>query len=275
MIRKCLLLVLAVAFVGIGGVAESGIFARKSGFRVVTLRELVEAPQSYVGVAVNFRVRYRQPEHEYRMFHTSFTPSTHSVFSFWPEDARLWNARGRAKAIPSVFVSKDSPYLAIVRKLSKYQLVTISGTVKSVSKGLPCIEISSVSPGAAPLIDDVTVRAFEFAVNSVETNPRFALDQLTKILCGEDIEYLRTTPEDEAGPRLHFGFGMWLRNNWIHRAGSRLARWFNEQGIFHADDMSAIIITSTSRTLHDEPVKLDEQIAYYQTYWVGQDIGEK
>jgi hypothetical protein len=38
-------------------------------------------------------------------------------------------------------------------------------------------------------------------------------------------------------------------------------------GIFHPDDMSGIILDSFWRHLHSQPIKLEEQTAYYQEYW--------
>jgi len=73
--------------------------------------------------------------------------------------------------------------------------------------------------------------------------------------------------EEEFISRAHFGFGLWMRNNWGLWAGSRLAVYFNGIGIFHPDDMSAIILTSYYRKLKGENIRLDEQVKYYQNYW--------
>lgn len=66
----------------------------------------------------------------------------------------------------------------------------------------------------------------------------------------------------------HFGLGMWIRNNWGLWGGERLAAWFNDRGITHPDDMSGIILVSYRRHLKGEPLKLDEQIAFYIKYWL-------
>ncbi|UCF81461.1 MAG: tetratricopeptide repeat protein [Acidobacteriota bacterium] len=65
----------------------------------------------------------------------------------------------------------------------------------------------------------------------------------------------------------HFGLGMWMRNNWGLWAGDRLAQHFNEMGIFHPDDMSAIILDAFQAHLKGEDFDLQEQIKYYQQYW--------
>jgi hypothetical protein len=73
--------------------------------------------------------------------------------------------------------------------------------------------------------------------------------------------------EKEFAGKVHLGFGMWMRNNWRLWGGSRLSKYFNDLGIHHPDDMSAIILDSYHRNLNNKEIKLQEQIKYYQDYW--------
>lgn len=72
--------------------------------------------------------------------------------------------------------------------------------------------------------------------------------------------------EDEMS-RYHLNLGLWIRNNWVHPRGSPLALHFNDIGIYHPDDMSGIILTSFWRHLHAQPLRVKEQVKYYQEYW--------
>ena len=81
---------------------------------------------------------------------------------------------------------------------------------------------------------------------------------------------MRVGTEDDM-TQYHMGLGMWMRNNWGLWGGSRLAAWFNAQGINHPDDMSGIILDSFWRYLNGKPIKLDEQVKYYQGYWKKQE----
>lgn len=83
-----------------------------------------------------------------------------------------------------------------------------------------------------------------------------------------------TTDPDQRTPRqrgmmmnLHFGLGMWIRNNWGLWGGSELSEWFRSQGIGHPDDMSGIIFDSYIAHLKGEEYPLKETIAEYQLYW--------
>lgn len=88
------------------------------------------------------------------------------------------------------------------------------------------------------------------------------LDKLVKPADKEKIRKSDTSPTD-----LHRGLGMSLRNTWGLWADSRLAKHFNGLGIFHPDDMSAIIIESYARRLRGKPLGLEGQVAFYQRYW--------
>ena len=86
---------------------------------------------------------------------------------------------------------------------------------------------------------------------------------LDALLSPEDIQTMKTGSEDDM-IQYHFGLGMWIRNNWGLWGGSRLAKWFNNIGINHPDDMSGIILHSYWRYLNSRPIELDEQVSDYQ-----------
>lgn len=67
--------------------------------------------------------------------------------------------------------------------------------------------------------------------------------------------------------RNHFGFGLWMRNNWQLWGGSRLSKYFKELGIYHPDDMSGIILDSYHSYLTEEELNLEQQVKYYEAYW--------
>ena len=90
--------------------------------------------------------------------------------------------------------------------------------------------------------------------------------QLEKILKPKDLDQIKSGTEKDM-IKYHFGLGMWLRNNWGLWAGSRLAKWFNEQGIFHPDDMSGVILDSFWRHLNKKPIDLEGQVKHYQEFW--------
>jgi hypothetical protein len=91
-------------------------------------------------------------------------------------------------------------------------------------------------------------------------------EDLTKCLIEEDYLAFKSGTEKQMEGQHHF-LGRHLRNDWKLWGESRLAKWFDDKGIHHADDMSGIILTSYWRHLNDKPIELDEQIKYYQDFW--------
>ncbi len=76
-------------------------------------------------------------------------------------------------------------------------------------------------------------------------------------------------PEDVATGRLHFGLGMWMRNNWRLWGRGKLKRYFLERGVLHPEDMSGIILTSYHRYLNNQAIGFDKQAESYRTFYQG------
>jgi hypothetical protein len=90
--------------------------------------------------------------------------------------------------------------------------------------------------------------------------------ELDKMLHPSFINQFKTSEAKET-IKYHHTLGMWIRNNWGLWKGDTLARWFNNKGIFHPDDMSGIILDSYWRSLNKRPIDLENQIIYYKDYW--------
>lgn len=89
--------------------------------------------------------------------------------------------------------------------------------------------------------------------------------ELDRLLRPDDIEKIKKG--EIKAIEMHMGLGMGLRNQWGLWGGSHLAKYFNQMGIFHPDDMSGIILESYVRRLQKLPIRLEEQIAEYKKYW--------
>jgi len=132
----------------------------------------------------------------------------------------------------------------------------------------------------------------QFAFGQKSSKENFAADSLSGVYIPKDLEdcfkkidsfwsdstkfKVKNWTEDEFSSNAHFGFGMWMRNNWQLWGGSRLSKYFNGKGIYHPDDMSGIILDSYHRYLTGKDINLQDQINYYQTYWkVNKDPSEE
>jgi hypothetical protein len=78
-------------------------------------------------------------------------------------------------------------------------------------------------------------------------------------------EWLRT--EDDRCLYVCHGFGTWLRNTLQLWFDGPPVKWFNKHGIYHADDMSSIILQSTHRRHNKRAIDFEGQIKVYRDYW--------
>jgi hypothetical protein len=91
--------------------------------------------------------------------------------------------------------------------------------------------------------------------------------QIDKLWSDSIKNIVKAQTEEEFSSSMHMGFGLWIRNTWGLWGNSRLAKYFNSKGIFHADDMSGIILDSYHRYLTGKEIDLDKQIKFYQNAW--------
>lgn len=84
----------------------------------------------------------------------------------------------------------------------------------------------------------------------------------------EDLEWFKASQEDEAVSGFHSGLGRILRNEWgLWSKDSELYTVLNDMGLWHADDMYGLIMTSYYRKLHGKELNLKEQIQQFINYW--------
>lgn len=98
----------------------------------------------------------------------------------------------------------------------------------------------------------------------VPTNLEDILDYLDKSVSKEDkAEFLKS----KLGS-FHNSIGRAMRNDWgLWDQNSEISQWFLSIGIWHADDMSGIILDSFRRRLIGLDIELNYQVENYKFYW--------
>lgn len=94
------------------------------------------------------------------------------------------------------------------------------------------------------------------------------LDEFFNATPQEDRDWFKNSLEDEATGGVHHTLGRWIRNNWgLWKKDTELYKVFKNMDIWHADDMSDIILTSYHRKINGKDINIKEQVAYYLEYW--------
>jgi len=78
-----------------------------------------------------------------------------------------------------------------------------------------------------------------------------AVDIIRATFPEEELQAWADQPENAAADQAHFALGAWIRNNWVHGAGSPLAIHIKEITRYvHSDDISDVVIKALWRVLN-------------------------
>lgn len=101
-------------------------------------------------------------------------------------------------------------------------------------------------------------------MNKIPTNLEEAITALDAML----KDYEREMILSDQGAQLHHNLGQYLRNTWqLWQEGTPLNAWFKENGIHHADDMTAVLFRATRRRLLKYPYNIKTDAEHYKLYW--------
>ena len=128
------------------------------------------------------------------------------------------------------------------------------------------VAVVIVACASAPAPESSPVCGARRPANYVPIDLEDSLLQLACTLDSDVVDEMREGSEKNM-VLYHHGLGTGLRNGWGLWKGSRLSKYFNEIGLVHPDDMSGVILTSFWRRLHGQPLRVEEQVRYYQAYW--------
>lgn len=102
---------------------------------------------------------------------------------------------------------------------------------------------------------------------------RDCFEALDIIFSPEDQERLQEMTEKEFLGTTHHFLGRHIRNEWGLWSGENaLFNYFKELGLFHADDMSGIILTSYWRLKHNQPLEVQAQVDFYKKFWAEHQV---
>lgn len=154
----------------LGGLLLSGPVARADGerdladwpfedlgdlyadYRPVSLRTLLERPESFRGLHVSFECRFGRPESVSMPFFTRFRAEEFFAMSIYPLDARLWTEEGYAGSSPIAFANKEEKRVTTrLMRLQRFERFRIFGQVQDLFAGLPWIEIQDVRQVDEPI----------------------------------------------------------------------------------------------------------------------------
>ncbi|NUM34192.1 MAG: hypothetical protein HUU50_06595 [Candidatus Brocadiae bacterium] len=130
-----------------------GIFAdwtdRFAIAREVSLSELLEKPEAWLGVPVRIPIRFFEPSDVYVPYRTRFSPDSFWNFSAWDIQSHIWDPTGFEKTYPYFYVEKDNPEFKFFQKLETFKTICILAQIEGIFAGKPFIRVvwASAMPG--------------------------------------------------------------------------------------------------------------------------------
>lgn len=138
-------------------------------FRPVPLTDIVRNPQE--GAPVEFSAMLnRRDENVWQPYYTPFRPGDYKSFSVWPDDAAVWDPRGRGRSIPTLYLSVDSPEIADLYTVERYSPVRIRGVVRSSFDSRPWIQVHYVDQVGSPWFSDESLGHLIRGLDEGQTN---------------------------------------------------------------------------------------------------------
>ena len=110
--------------------------------------------------------------------------------------------------------------------------------------------------------------------NPIPNNLEECFEILKEELSEKDLTILKISSDKELS-RYHHTLGLSIRNRWGLWADSPLKKYFEEIGLWHADDMSSLILTCFQRYLCNCPLMIEEEVKSYQDYWNDMGAGKQ
>lgn len=102
----------------------------------------------------------------------------------------------------------------------------------------------------------------------VPANLDEAVDYLVKNCITSDANFIKANPLNKFIAGSHMGGGMAIRNGWgLWFNETPIGKFFQERGLHHGDDRSAVILKAFWCKMNDKPFSLDTEIKYYRDYW--------
>jgi tetratricopeptide (TPR) repeat protein len=152
-------------------------------YRPITLGDIVRNPQERTPVEFEAMLN-RRDESVWQAYYTPFKPGEFKSFSVWPADAAVWDVRGRARSIPTLYIEGDSPEIAELYSISRYTPVRIRGVVLSSFDSRPWVQVNYIEEIGAPWFTDESLGHLIRGLDAARTNPKKAIDLLEDALDG-------------------------------------------------------------------------------------------
>lgn len=130
---------------------------------------------------------------------------------------------------------------------------------------IPFIMIRVACDGTVKPEEGMVIYTEDYIVQKIPKTLGEAYKYLNENLKSEDIEFIKNATDEEM-LSMHFGLGLWIRNNWIYPSTEAIAKVFLDKSINMPDTMSGYILDGYKMYLNGEPCEIDDIIKKNEEY---------
>lgn len=141
--RKLLMSATLAAAAGLAPLAAA-TFVERQAIQDVQLHDLQNSPKAWLNQRVRFQATFIELGQIYDPIHTPYSPERYVNITVWDDDARLFDPTVRAAPLVSLYIDKIRAADLDLDRLTKYDVVEISGDVASTARGLPWVNIHRI-----------------------------------------------------------------------------------------------------------------------------------
>jgi hypothetical protein len=198
---------------------------------------------------------------------------------WWPGTKLSWQPGIRMDELiqAGAYISRE---LDRLNRLENKASENVEKMAESVQPPLnPLAELGG--PAKPPIVPGRGLKPLDFPDQvSAAIKPVFipetldeAVDYLVKNRPPSDAAFIRGNSLNEFIAGSHMFGGMSMRNSWgLWFNETAIGKFFQERGLHHGDDRSAVILKAFWCKMNDKPFSLDTEVAYYRDYWANAGV---
>jgi hypothetical protein len=124
--------------------AGEGWWGKLDEGEAVSLADIAAKPRDFLGRTVTFAcIKHKRTWPARFSPMTPFNPKRHDNLAVWPDGAPLWTERAFKNHLSFIYIERNHVQRDELRALETFERIEITGKVRDVLRGAPCIEVFS------------------------------------------------------------------------------------------------------------------------------------
>ncbi|MHC5009455.1 MAG: hypothetical protein ACYTG6_00720, partial [Planctomycetota bacterium] len=139
-------LVLLAGLVAVAAPARAGWWDDLDKGETVRLVDVIAQPDRYRERILTFFCVFHERNEVFNPLATPFNPTRHENVAVWPDGVALWEMEPYKNDFPFLYIQRSHPASNELVRLEPFTRIEITGKIRAVLRGRPCIEVTGFRP---------------------------------------------------------------------------------------------------------------------------------